>query len=55
MGALVVLVLVDAVRLGDCSGGANIGAGFVRLVCLGVLAVMTTHLALAVAAARRAR
>jgi hypothetical protein len=53
MGALVVLVLVDAVRLGDSSGGANIGAGFVRLVCLVVLAVMTARLALA--AARGAR
>jgi hypothetical protein len=50
-----VLVLVDAVRLGDASGGANIGAGFVRLVCLVVLGVMTARLALAVAAAGRAR
>ncbi|TYP87954.1 hypothetical protein [Blastococcus xanthinilyticus] len=36
LGALVVLVLVDAVTWDD--GGANIGLGLLRVVCLAVLA-----------------
>lgn len=55
VGAVLLLVLMDAVGLTSDEGGANIGAGFVRLVCLVVLAVVTVRLALSVAAARQSR
>ena len=51
--ALGVLVLLDLLVAED--GGANIGAGFVRLVGLVVIMVATIRLALGVAAAGRAR
>ncbi|NEK85992.1 hypothetical protein GCU60_09480 [Blastococcus saxobsidens] len=51
--AVVVLALLDV--LVPDEGGANIGAGLVRLVLLVVLAVATVRLSLATAAARRSR
>ena len=51
--ALVVLVLLDAATLAADSAGANIGAGFVRLLCLVTIGVATARLAIAAAAARR--
>jgi hypothetical protein len=52
---VVVLALLDAVTLAADSGGANIGAGLVRLIGLVVIMVATVRLALGIAAARRAR
>jgi hypothetical protein len=54
MPALVALVLLDAATMATDSGGANIGAGFVRLVLLVVIAVATVRLARALAAAEGA-
>ena len=53
LGALVVLLLVDALTLGE--DGANIGAGGVRLIGLVVIGVATVRLAQGIAAARRLR
>ena len=53
IGALVVLLLVDALTMGD--DGANIGAGGVRLIGLVVIGVATIRLAQGVAAERRTR
>jgi len=52
LGSLAVLVLLDLLVADD--GGANIGAGLVRLVGLVVIMVATIRLALGVAAAGRA-
>ncbi|MGY1848589.1 hypothetical protein [Blastococcus sp. SYSU DS1021] len=52
LAATVVMVLVDAMTTGDA--GANIGAGFVRVLCLAVLGVATARLAVAVVGDRRA-
>jgi peptidoglycan/LPS O-acetylase OafA/YrhL len=52
--ALGALVLIDAVTAATDSGGANIGAGFLRLICLVALFVATARLAVAVAKTRRA-
>jgi hypothetical protein len=52
--AVVALALIDAVTAATDSGGANIGAGFVRLICLVVIAVATARLAIANAKASRA-
>ena len=49
------LVLVDAVTATTDSGGANIGAGLVRLLLLVVIGVLTARLAVTVAAERRTR
>jgi hypothetical protein len=51
LAALAVLVLLEVTV--DDGGGANIGAGFVRLVCLLVIVVLTARLTGTVAAARR--
>ncbi|MGY2003368.1 hypothetical protein [Blastococcus sp. SYSU DS1024] len=51
LGATVVMVLVDAMTTGDA--GANIGAGFLGVLCLAVLGVATARLAVALAADRR--
>jgi hypothetical protein len=53
IGATTALVLLDALTAGQ--DGANIGGGLLRVVLLGVLAVVTARLATAVAAARRSR
>jgi hypothetical protein len=53
--ALLALVLLDALTAATDSGGANIGAGFVRLVLLVVIAVGTVRVARAVAAESRQR
>ena len=53
LGAVVVLVVLELLVPDD--GGANIGAGFVRLIGLVVIMVATIRLALGVAAAGRAR
>ena len=54
---VIVLVAAAALALLDVlvpdDGGANIGAGFVRLILLVVLAVVTVKVSLAVSAARR--
>ena len=55
LGALAVLVLLDVFAFSGTAGGANIGAGFVRLIGLLVIALQTAQLARAVAAARRER
>jgi peptidoglycan/LPS O-acetylase OafA/YrhL len=55
LGALAVLVLLDVFAFADSSGGANIGAGFVRLVGLLVIAIQTVQLARGVAGSRRER
>jgi hypothetical protein len=54
LGALLVLVLLDAFVLGD-TGGANIGGGLARVVGLVVIMVATVRLARVVATAGRAR
>jgi peptidoglycan/LPS O-acetylase OafA/YrhL len=46
VAAVVVLALIDALTAAADEGGANIGAGLVRLVTLVVVAVMTVRLAL---------
>lgn len=53
LGAVVLLVLVDAVALAGDGGGANIGLGGVRLLGLLAVAVVALRLAPAVARARR--
>jgi hypothetical protein len=53
VGALAVLVVLDA--LTSDSGGADIGAGFVRLICLVAIAVVTARLAATTVSARRSR
>lgn len=53
LAVTVVLALVDAVT--SVQDGADVGAGFVRLLGLVVLAVVTARLARAVAADRRSR
>ena len=52
LGATVVMALVDALTMSE--DGADIGAGLVRVVCLGVIGVATARLAIAVANDRRA-
>jgi hypothetical protein len=42
LAALVVLVLLDA--FADAAGGANIGAGFLRLICLVVIVAVAGRL-----------
>jgi hypothetical protein len=51
VAATVALVVLDAVA----AAGPNIGAGFLRLLLLGVLAVVAVRLVNAVAATRRSR
>lgn len=53
VGATVALVLLDALLAGQ--EGGNIGGGLLRVVLLGVLAVVAARLATAVGAARRPR
>lgn len=53
VGATVALVLLDALTAGQ--EGGNIGGGLLRVVLLGVLAVVAARLATAVGAARRPR
>jgi hypothetical protein len=55
LGALLVLVLLDVVALIADDGGANIGAGLVRLVFLLLVGLATARLAVRNSAARRAR
>ena len=55
LGALLVLVLLDVVALIADEGGANIGAGLVRLVFLLLVGLATARLAVRNSAARRAR
>ena len=52
---VIALVLLDALPAATDSGGANIGAGFVRLLLLVVIGVLTARLAVALAAERRTR
>ena len=49
------LVLVDTVTAATDSGGANIGAGLVRMVLLVAVGMLTARLAVTLAAERRAR
>jgi uncharacterized membrane protein len=51
LGATVVMTLVDALTMAQ--DGANIGAGLVRVLCLGVIGLATARLAIAFAADRR--
>ena len=51
--AVAALALIDAVTLATDSGGANIGAGFLRLICLVAIFVATARLAIATARAGR--
>ncbi|RZU33562.1 hypothetical protein [Blastococcus saxobsidens] len=51
LGATVVMALVDVLTMAQ--DGADIGAGLVRVVCLGVIGVVTARLAIALAADRR--
>ncbi|MGY1811495.1 hypothetical protein [Blastococcus sp. SYSU D00820] len=53
MAATVVMVLIDGMTLLADGQGADIGGGFVRLLCLVVIGVVTARLAVAVAADRR--
>ncbi|MFW3172212.1 hypothetical protein [Geodermatophilus sp. CPCC 206100] len=55
LAAVVVLALLDAAVLASDEGGANIGAGFVRLLLLLVLCAATARVARDVVAARRPR
>jgi hypothetical protein len=54
IGAVVALALIDGVTAATDSGGGDIGAGFLRLICLVAVGVATARLAIAAAAARRA-
>jgi peptidoglycan/LPS O-acetylase OafA/YrhL len=47
------LALIDAVTVATDSGGADIGAGFLRLICLVAVFVATARVAIATARARR--
>jgi hypothetical protein len=51
--ALGALALIDAVTLVTDSGGVDLGAGFLRLICLVAMGVATARLAVATAQARR--
>ena len=53
LGAVLVLVLTDAVALAEDDGGANIGLGGVRLLALLAVAAVALRLAPAVARDRR--
>jgi hypothetical protein len=55
IGAFAVLALLDVVGLTAPERGANIGAGFVRLVFLVLVGVATARLAVRSSAARRVR
>jgi peptidoglycan/LPS O-acetylase OafA/YrhL len=55
LGALAVLVLLDVFVFSDPGGGANIGAGGVRLIGLVVIAIQTARLARGGAASRSER
>jgi hypothetical protein len=52
---VVALVVVDAATMATDSDGADIGAGFLRLVCLAIIGVATARLAVAAAATRSTR
>jgi hypothetical protein len=49
------LVLLDVVAFADNSGGANIGAGFLRLVCLVVIVAVAARLLTTTLASSRRR
>ena len=53
VGATIAMLLLDAASLAADGGGATIGAGLVRLVCLLVIGMVTARLAVTVAADRR--
>ena len=55
LGALLFLLLLDVVALVADEGGANIGAGLVRLVFLLLVGVTTARLAVRASVARRSR
>ncbi|TFV86624.1 hypothetical protein [Blastococcus sp. CT_GayMR16] len=44
LAALAALVLLDVFAFADSGGGANIGAGFLRLVCLVVIVAVAARL-----------
>jgi len=52
LGALVVMVLVDAVALSGDGGGADIGLGLVRVIALAAVSVVAVRLAVALAGER---
>jgi hypothetical protein len=53
--ALAALVLLDVFAFADDSGGANIGAGFLRLVCLVVIVAVAGRLMATTVALGRGR
>ena len=55
LGAVALLVLLDVFAFAGSSGGTNIGAGFVRLIGLLIIAIQTVQLARGVAGSRRER
>jgi len=54
MAATIAMLLIDAMAMAADAGGADIGAGLVRLVCLLAIGMATARLAVTVAADRRA-
>ena len=53
--AVVLLAVLDGVAWADSEGGANIGAGLLRLVCLLLIGMATARLAVETAGRRSAR
>lgn len=54
-GAVVLVAVLDGIALADSGGGANIGAGLLRLVCLLLIGMATARLAVDEARSRRPR
>lgn len=54
IGAVVVMVLVDAVAVAGDDGGADIGLGLVRVLALAAVAVVAVRLAIELTGERRA-
>jgi hypothetical protein len=52
-GAAVLVAVLDGFALADSGGGANIGAGLLRLVCLLLIGMATARLAVDEARSRR--
>ena len=54
-GAVVLLSVLDGIAWADSGGGADIGAGLLRLVCLLLIGTATARLAVETARSRRPR
>jgi hypothetical protein len=54
-GAVVLLSVLDGFALADSGGGANIGAGLLRLICLLLIGMATARLAVETARTRHPR